>query len=407
MNILLLYAVQIFPCEQSWYSFYDQILDFMKKEKIILNSTLLVAYLSPASEKEKKIFEADMIAYKSVKLPDNIRFNTCKNKEVLLKYIEDNSVDCIFNLMHPNIDLIRFLKFVRLNSKCKILNIIHSRPDLVIYNKKQRLSNLHIRNLKTLKERTQKITYPLYIRLLKFYIQRINMKSYELHDGIVLLSDAYIDIYKKMIGRDAKNIYAISNPMPKISSKVSIEYKKNEIIFVGHLTKVKSVDRLLFIWLKIQNVLKNWSLVIVGDGPEKSYLESIVRKYDLERVRFVGRVKSISYIDSAKILCLVSNFEGLPTVFLEAMRLGVVPVGYDTFPAIYDIIDNEENGFIIPFKNESRYIDVLLNVAKDDSLRQYLAQKAIQKSEEFSIEYIGRKWINVFVSLDLITKQKS
>lgn len=404
MNILLLYAVQIFPCEQSWYSFYDQILDFMKKEKIILNSTLLVAYLSPASEKEKKVFEADMKDYKSIGLPDNTRFNTCRNKEVLLKYIEDNSVDCIFNLMHPNIDLIHFLKFIRLNSKCKFLNIIHNRPDLVVYNKRQRLSNSNIRDLKTLKERTQKLTYPLYIRLLEYYIQRINVKSYELHDGIVLLSDSYIDIYKKMIDRNAKNIYAISNPMPKISSKVSIECKKNEIIFVGHLTKVKSVDRLLFIWLKIQNVLKEWSLVIVGDGPEKSYLESIVKMFRLERVRFVGYAKSINYIDSAKILCLVSNFEGLPTVFLEAMCLGVIPIGYDTFPAIYDIIDNKKNGFIIPFENESCYIEMLLGVAKNDSLRQQLAHEAKKRSEKFSVEQIGKKWIDVFASLDLIPK---
>ena len=202
------------------------------------------------------------------------------------------------------------------------------------------------------KEKIQKITYSLYIKLLDFYIKRINKISYELHDGVVLLSDSYVNIYKKMIDKNAQNIYAIPNPIPNISSKVSIECKKNRIIFVGHLTKVKAVDRLLSIWYKIQVKNKEWSLLIIGDGPERAYLESIAKNNNLERVPFMGRVKSIDYIDSAKILCLVSNFEGLPTVFLEAMRLGVVPVGYDTFPAIYDIIDNKKSGFIIPVEDE-------------------------------------------------------
>ncbi|MCS3051772.1 glycosyltransferase [Parabacteroides johnsonii] len=357
--------------------------------------------------KRKKIFEVNVMGYKSIKLPDCKRFNTSKNKEILLKYIKDNSIDCIFNLMHTSIDLIHFLKFIRVNSECKILNIIHNRPDLVVFNKKQCLLNSNIGDLKTLKEKVQKVTYPLYIKLLYFYIKKINTISYELHDGIVLLSASYISIYKKMIDKDAQNIYAIPNPIPNISSKVSIDCKKNEIIFVGHLTKVKAVDRLLSIWHKVQEKNKEWSLLIVGDGPERAYLESIVKNNNLERVQFVGRVKSIDYIDSAKILCLVSNFEGLPTVFLEAMRLGVVPVGYDTFPAIYDIIDDKKNGFIIPFEDEPHYVKTLFSIMNDDLFRQDLARRAKLKSKKFSVESIAKKWIDVFVSLDLLSKSNN
>ena len=217
MNVLLLYTIEIFPYEQSWYSFYSQVFNFLKKRRN-LNINLQVAYLYPASEEEKRIFEADTIEYKSIKLPDDEQFNTSKNRKVLLEYIKDNSINCIFNLMHPNIDLIRFLKFIRINSGCKILNIIHSRPDLVVFNKKQCLSNSNICDLNTVKEKIQKITYSLYIKLLDFYIKRINKISYELHDGVVLLSDSYVNIYKKMIDKNAQNIYAIPNPIPNISS---------------------------------------------------------------------------------------------------------------------------------------------------------------------------------------------
>lgn len=33
MNVLLLYTIEIFPYEQSWYSFYSQVFNFLKKKK--------------------------------------------------------------------------------------------------------------------------------------------------------------------------------------------------------------------------------------------------------------------------------------------------------------------------------------------------------------------------------------
>ncbi|WP_455633732.1 glycosyltransferase [Parabacteroides sp.] len=104
-------------------------------------------------------------------------------------------------------------------------------------------------------------------------------------------------------------------------------------------------------------------------------------------------------IDQSKILALVSTFEGLPTVFLEAMALGVIPVGYDTFPSIYDLIDDGESGYIVPFENKEEYAKVLLKIAKNDKLRQKMAENAKKKSKKFSINEIGRIWIDIFNSM--------
>lgn len=405
MKILLLYSIQILPFEQSWYSFYSQVFSYLKDRECISSIDLFVAFLLPADDKEKQIFSAKYENYNFIKLPDCIKFNTRSNKKAILKYIDTNGIECIFNLMHPNVDLCLFLKFIRAKSRCKILNIIHSRPDLVVFNRQEFLSKVSIRQCTSFKDSLRKALFPFYLLMLKYYIKVLYFISYKEHDAIVLLSTYYIPIYQKMISVNMNNIFAIPNPKPLICSKISVEDKKNEIIFVGRLTKEKAVDRLLLIWHKIQNKKKEWSLIIVGDGPEELYLKSIVTKYDLKRVHFVGRVKSVDYIDSAKILCLVSNFEGLPTVFLEAMHLGVIPIGYDTFPAIHDMIDHEKNGYIIPFEDESYYVKALLNIMEDDVLRKQLAENAKLKSESFSIGKIGERWVNVLASLDLLSKK--
>ena len=139
--------------------------------------------------------------------------------------------------------------------------------------------------------------------------------------------------------------------------------------------------------------------MIVGDGPQYSYLKSLVETRNMKRVYFKGKIDSISLIDQSKILALVSTFEGLPTVFLEAIALGVIPVGYDTFPSIYDLIDDGESGYIVPFENKEEYAKVLLKIAKNDKLRQKMAENAKKKSEKFSINEIGRIWIDIFNSM--------
>ena len=202
--------------------------------------------------------------------------------------------------------------------------------------------------------------------------------------------------------RSVDNVYAIPNPLPEIVSNIPVSKKRKEIIFVGNLTEIKRVDRLLRIWKIIYKRLSDWSLIILGDGPERKRLEKMSQDLDLERVIFCGQKKSIPYIDSARILCLVSSFEGLPTVFLEAMSLSVIPIGYDTFPAIYDLIDSGINGYIVPFEDMGAYASNLVNIAENEDLRVSLADQAKLKSKKSEIELIAKEWISVFKALKLL-----
>jgi glycosyltransferase involved in cell wall biosynthesis len=405
MNILLLYTQQLLPFEQSWYKFYDNVLSYLVKNGVIRGYKLLDAYLNPSTDNTESI-ESEMIEYKSIGLNDTKRFNTKSNQKQLIEYINTNHVDCLINLMFPTSDLSSFIKAIKKNTSCKTINILHNRPDLVIFKRKNDLK-AKLRNITSVKVKLEKIFKCIYLPLLDIYIRKRFQNSYSNHDAIAVLSKKYIDCYKSLIrNKWCDNVFGIGNVTPLIKSEISIANKYNEIIFVGSLNSVKSVDRLLGIWSKIQDKINNWSFIIVGDGPDKLKLESIVYEKHLKRVVFIGQTRSIPYIDHAKILCLTSNFEGLPTVFLEAMRLGVVPIGYNTFQAIDDMIDNGKSGYIIPFEDENAYIEAILNLTSDDDLRQTMAKNARIKSEDFNQEKIGKQWLEVFEYLKIIPENK-
>src|SRR5439155_6345038 len=68
------------------------------------------------------------------------------------------------------------------------------------------------------------------------------------------------------------------------------------------------------------------TLLLVGDGPERSHLESLARDVGVaQRVRFVGSVAQSDlprYYSAADALVLASRREGWPNVLLEAMACG-------------------------------------------------------------------------------------
>lgn len=60
----------------------------------------------------------------------------------------------------------------------------------------------------------------------------------------------------------------------------------------------------------------------------------------MERVVFTGWQDPESFYRDASILCLTSDFEGWGMVLTEAMTFGAVPVAFNSYAAITDIIDD-------------------------------------------------------------------
>ncbi|PIR52116.1 hypothetical protein COU77_02135 [Candidatus Peregrinibacteria bacterium CG10_big_fil_rev_8_21_14_0_10_49_16] len=100
--------------------------------------------------------------------------------------------------------------------------------------------------------------------------------------------------------------------------------KKYDIVFCGRLVPNKGIENVLEALVHI----KDKQLLIIGDGPLLSRLQSHVSRLALtKRVTFTQWLpeKNDVYraIQSAKVMVVPSKSEGGPRVALEAMALGV------------------------------------------------------------------------------------
>lgn len=174
--------------------------------------------------------------------------------------------------------------------------------------------------------------------------------------------------------------------------------KKRQLLYVGRITKgEKRPDRLLKIWSFLYKKYPKWNLMIVGDGEQRPILERKAK--NMERVNFVGFSDPVPYYKESAIFCMTSNFEGFPMVLPEAMSFGVVPLAFDSFPAVSDIIIDNKNGFLIPPFSIKQYVKKIEILINNDSIRQEMAQEGVKMVQNYSVENIVRQWEILFYRL--------
>ena len=198
-----------------------------------------------------------------------------------------------------------------------------------------------------------------------------------------------------------KKITAIWNFAPTEKISEELPQKKKELLFVGRMSFFeKRPDYLLRVWAKLQARFPAWSLRFVGDGDYLPALKELAGTLGLERVRFEGFQNPEPYYRDASIFCLTSAYESFGNVLVEAASFGCVPVAFESFAAVRDIISDGENGCLVPAFDLDAYAETLARLMSDDALRERLAENALaQIPEKFSPEKIGAQWEALFAEL--------
>lgn len=241
----------------------------------------------------------------------------------------------------------------------------------------------------------------------KFVTSRSMAYVYHHTDLYQVLSPSYVPLYSKFTGiKHPDHLMVQTNPVTLDSSDYSYSFdkKEKEIIYMGRIDyNQKRVYRVIDTWAKVEAKFPDWRLTIVGDGVERKNVEQQVTDYGLKHVSFEGFQQPMPYYERASILLLTSEYEGFPLVLAESMSFGVIPVVYNSYSAVGDIIDDGKDGIVIPYHKEGyqteEAADLLASLLNDVTKRKSMALAAIKKSKEYSVERIYEQWMNTFSAL--------
>ena len=218
---------------------------------------------------------------------------------------------------------------------------------------------------------------------------------------VVVLSDSYVDAFRQM--SSASNIVSIPNFIEKKEVDCNLVSKEKIVLYVGRLEYgLKRVDRLLHIWKDIEQKIPDWRLVVVGDGDYRRSFELLAKHLGLKYVSFEGNQNPENYYKRASVICLTSSCEGFGMVLIEAMQYGCVPIAYNSYTALSDIVTDGVNGFAItPFKQDE-FVKKLSLLITDANLCAEMAENAMQVPGKFDSKIVVPKWIELFGSLSQV-----
>jgi colanic acid/amylovoran biosynthesis glycosyltransferase len=168
----------------------------------------------------------------------------------------------------------------------------------------------------------------------------------------------------------------------------AIEKDPELLVGVGRLVQKKGFAYLVDACKILKEQGRCFRCVIIGEGDERISLEKRIAQYSLQHeVSLLGpktqaEVMRIVQAAAAFVLpCVVGddgNRDGLPTVLLEAMALGV-PVISTAVTGIPEIIEDGCTGLLVDEKNPHALAQAMHTLLDSAPLRKQLSEAALQK----------------------------
>lgn len=336
------------------------------------------------------------------------KYDVDVNEDELLTFLKDNKIDIIVEQGVVNLN-IKKIRAIANSCGCSIVSIVHAKPDLIRVFPSIRSLIWELRRIKNPVLKFSIIskiaTFPIYKAISNWKYIRWRRSLYDNADRVVVLSKYYIKNYVELLKlEDNSKVTAIPNPIrfPESIAKQELINKKNEVLIVSRLVEVeKYLSRIFDVWGKIEEdeQLKEWKLVIVGAGRDEQLYRKIVRLKKLKNVTFEGVRETEEYFRRAKVFLMSSAHEGFPMTLLEAIQMGVPIVAFNNFESLAELVIDNYNGFIVSKDDISHFVNRLKELMKYDTLRIQFANNAIEHSQNFSVERVIDRWIDLFNSV--------
>lgn len=220
---------------------------------------------------------------------------------------------------------------------------------------------------------------------------------------IVAVSHAVADDMQREFGLPGSSIDVIHNPIvtaefPQLMCKsITWPWSDQEvptIVFVGRLSTEKRPDLLLDAFELVTTKL-SVRLLIVGDGPMRSWLNGQIAKRGLgDYCRSVGfQANPLPWICASDLLVLPSDYEGFGNVLVEAMACGTQVIATNCPDGPAEILENGKYGQLVPCGDAKS----LASAMQSSLVGTYRvpADLLIRRANEFGLEHAVRSYLRV------------
>lgn len=213
---------------------------------------------------------------------------------------------------------------------------------------------------------------------------------------------------KKMVQNNKKKyLGVIHNAAPEIKFDIIKARKETRkelganqddflVAISGRMVYDKGISYIIEAVEKIED--KKIKFVFIGDGP---YCEILKNQYkgwiETNKIHVLGQRNNVMEILSGCDLFLFATLhENLSNALLEAMAVGL-PVVATNVGGNPEVVQNGENGFLIPPENSDKMVEYITKVEDDERLKESFSKKSVEIiSEKFSQEHLYKEINSIY-----------
>ncbi|MEK7616306.1 MAG: glycosyltransferase family 4 protein [Patescibacteria group bacterium] len=186
----------------------------------------------------------------------------------------------------------------------------------------------------------------------------------------------------------------VVQPLSKEEARKELGLQGNVIISVGRLVPWKGFRMLIKIVPQFLEINPFFRLVIVGDGPDRTLLETMIHNLNLQKkVHLVGKKSHeelIRYLQASEIMILNSGYEGFSHQLLEAMMIGV-PVIASNMGGNRELVRQGENGFMVKYNDEFNLVEAVKTLWASPELRTKFTVEGKKTAAQYTPERTVRE----------------
>ena len=309
-------------------------------------SIIIPSYLNGGSENfginisnyYSKYFKVILLSLKNIGVLKNkiinnenftsIDFGTSRNRYKIFKLFKFlKSQQTVFSVMRDT------------NILCLICSLFLPKLNVII-REGNRLNNMNI-------------IYLFFLKLLYLRANKIIVNSRDIKQ----------DIIKKFFFLERK-LVILHNPIFSFKKKITKNTNKNKIILnISRMHKQKNHMLLLNSFSECLKKNKDLTLILIGEGPEEDNIRKKI--HNLKINNNVKIFKPSSNLDkfyaSVDLYVHTSKYEGFPNVLAEAISNSVYCVSTPSSSSVYDIIFDNQYGFITKSFCHKELSQIILN----------------------------------------------
>jgi glycosyltransferase involved in cell wall biosynthesis len=207
------------------------------------------------------------------------------------------------------------------------------------------------------------------------------VKQKMIHPFAINIAERYADAVVTLTQSNAANfnhakIIATIPNFSTLNPQMHPDYYTKNVVSIGRDCWEKDFSRMRRLWKNVSEKYPDWQLHIHHNTKD------VVKAYT-----------------AGSIFIMTSRFEGFPLVLIEAMQCGLPCIAFDCPYGPREIIKNGENGFLIPYDDDSSFIEKLTYLMEHPEEREQMGKAAQKTAAKYDKIQIMNQWKKLLTEL--------